>query len=323
MNEQKLIHMNGRVYDYNLGRFMSVDPLIQSPTSTQSVNPYSYIMNNPLAGTDPTGYCTAATGTRIKSCGDLKVDVKVDGKTVGSAVVKDVNFKNGADVSSAMSAGTGKIASAISDIGSPQQNAQKNVDNNDNLTSELATGMAFGSAVLGGVESLTNGKTLVPPMGDFESSGQSRGLGKLEDTKVGKINQISLKNVTQFASRAGGLLGVAAVVVSAKANREAFEKGYITAAEYEGEIAADTAIALISMRGGAVAGAAYFIADYVFSKDDVNGIIMIKRSNVKAFENTRSTLQELGSDMKGIRREYDSTPASFLHKMLGVQEVSH
>lgn len=43
--------MNGRVYDYNLGRFMSVDPLIQSPTSAQSVNPYSYIMNNPLAGT--------------------------------------------------------------------------------------------------------------------------------------------------------------------------------------------------------------------------------------------------------------------------------
>jgi RHS repeat-associated protein len=62
LNEQKLIHMNGRVYDYNMGRFMSVDPLIQSPTSTQSINPYSYIMNNPLAGTDPTGYC----GSRIK-----------------------------------------------------------------------------------------------------------------------------------------------------------------------------------------------------------------------------------------------------------------
>ena len=96
LNEQQLIHMNGRVYDYNMGRFMSVDPFIQSPTSTQSINPYSYIMNNPLAGTDPTGDCAAATGTRIKSCGDLKVDVKVDGKTVGSAVVKDVNFKNGA-----------------------------------------------------------------------------------------------------------------------------------------------------------------------------------------------------------------------------------
>ncbi len=56
LNEQQLIHMNGRAYDYNLGRFLSVDPFIQAPSSTQSINPYSYIMNNPLAGTDPTGY---------------------------------------------------------------------------------------------------------------------------------------------------------------------------------------------------------------------------------------------------------------------------
>ena len=48
--------MNGRVYDYNVGRFTSVDPFIQEPTSSQSMNPYSYIMNNPLAGTDPSGY---------------------------------------------------------------------------------------------------------------------------------------------------------------------------------------------------------------------------------------------------------------------------
>lgn len=56
LDEVEIIHMNGRVYDYNVGRFMSVDPYIQSPSNTQSVNPYSYIMNNPLAGTDPTGY---------------------------------------------------------------------------------------------------------------------------------------------------------------------------------------------------------------------------------------------------------------------------
>jgi hypothetical protein len=48
--------MNGRIYDYNLGRFLSVDPFIQAPGNSQSLNPYSYIMNNPLAGTDPTGY---------------------------------------------------------------------------------------------------------------------------------------------------------------------------------------------------------------------------------------------------------------------------
>ena len=51
-----LIHMNGRVYDHRLGRFLSVDPFIQFPTNSQSLNPYSYLMNNPMAGTDPTGY---------------------------------------------------------------------------------------------------------------------------------------------------------------------------------------------------------------------------------------------------------------------------
>ncbi len=64
LDEVELIHMNGRVYDYNLGRFLSVDPFIQAPGNSQSLNPYSYIMNNPLAGTDPTGYCAVS---RIKT----------------------------------------------------------------------------------------------------------------------------------------------------------------------------------------------------------------------------------------------------------------
>jgi hypothetical protein len=58
--------MNGRVYDYNLGRFLSVDPFIQEPGNSQSMNPYSYIMNNPLAGTDPSGY-TGQGFTQTKS----------------------------------------------------------------------------------------------------------------------------------------------------------------------------------------------------------------------------------------------------------------
>lgn len=57
-----LIHMNGRVYDHRLGRFLSVDPLIQFPANSQSLNPYSYILNNPLSGTDPSGYA-ARTGS--------------------------------------------------------------------------------------------------------------------------------------------------------------------------------------------------------------------------------------------------------------------
>ena len=56
LDEVEIIHMNGRVYDYNLGRFLSVDPIIQGVGNSQGINPYSYVMNNPLAGTDPTGY---------------------------------------------------------------------------------------------------------------------------------------------------------------------------------------------------------------------------------------------------------------------------
>jgi len=67
LNSIALIHMNGRAYDYNLGRFLSVDPIIQFPANSQSLNPYSYLMNNPMSGTDPSGYmsCSAAVQGRI------------------------------------------------------------------------------------------------------------------------------------------------------------------------------------------------------------------------------------------------------------------
>jgi RHS repeat-associated protein len=51
-----LVHMNGRVYDPNIGRFISADPIIQSPLMSQSLNRYSYVMNNPLSMIDPSGY---------------------------------------------------------------------------------------------------------------------------------------------------------------------------------------------------------------------------------------------------------------------------
>jgi RHS repeat-associated protein len=51
-----LIHMNGRIYDPLIGRFLQSDPIVQEPYNLQSHNRYSYVMNNPLAYTDPTGY---------------------------------------------------------------------------------------------------------------------------------------------------------------------------------------------------------------------------------------------------------------------------
>ena len=51
-----IVHMNGRVYDPYLGRVLSPDPIVQAPHNGQSLNRYSYVMNNPLSYTDPSGY---------------------------------------------------------------------------------------------------------------------------------------------------------------------------------------------------------------------------------------------------------------------------
>ena len=51
-----LVHMNGRIYDASLGRFMSADPFIAQPHKLQNYNRYSYVNNNPLSYTDPSGY---------------------------------------------------------------------------------------------------------------------------------------------------------------------------------------------------------------------------------------------------------------------------
>ena len=51
-----IIHMNGRIYDPKLGRFLQADPHIQEPFMTQSLNRYSYVINNPLNKTDPSGF---------------------------------------------------------------------------------------------------------------------------------------------------------------------------------------------------------------------------------------------------------------------------
>jgi RHS repeat-associated protein len=72
LDDVELIHMNGRVQHPGLGRFLSPDPVLGDLGSPQTLNPYSYVANNPLAFTDPSGFtmcpdgspfdCTTVTG---------------------------------------------------------------------------------------------------------------------------------------------------------------------------------------------------------------------------------------------------------------------
>ncbi|WP_419870250.1 RHS repeat-associated core domain-containing protein [Chryseobacterium sp. CT-SW4] len=53
--EVGIIHMNGRLYDPLLRRFLNADENIQDPYNTQNYNKYGYVLNNPLMFNDPSG----------------------------------------------------------------------------------------------------------------------------------------------------------------------------------------------------------------------------------------------------------------------------
>jgi RHS repeat-associated protein len=55
-DETGLVYMNARYYDPRLGRFLSPDSLVPSAEDPQALNRYTYVYNNPISNTDPTGH---------------------------------------------------------------------------------------------------------------------------------------------------------------------------------------------------------------------------------------------------------------------------
>lgn len=84
-----LIHMNGRVYDAELGRFISADPFVQDRTNLQALNRYSYVQNNPLSYTDPSGYFLKNIFKKfVKEIKQRHSEVKSVGQKVGKALAE-------------------------------------------------------------------------------------------------------------------------------------------------------------------------------------------------------------------------------------------
>ena len=63
-----LINMNARLYDPVIGRFLSPDPYVQDPESTQDFNRYTYCLNNPLVYIDENGEFVITTAIIIGVC---------------------------------------------------------------------------------------------------------------------------------------------------------------------------------------------------------------------------------------------------------------
>lgn len=72
-----LVHMQGRMYDRNQYRFLTPDPVIAEPLFGQAYNPYSYVFNNPLNLTDPSGFqAQAADSPPVTEAGTYTSDEK-------------------------------------------------------------------------------------------------------------------------------------------------------------------------------------------------------------------------------------------------------
>ncbi|MGB0942698.1 MAG: RHS repeat-associated core domain-containing protein [Marinomonas sp.] len=187
--------MNGRVYDYNLGRFLSVDPFIQAPGNSQSINPYSYIMNNPLSGTDPTGYLSeddkvevdkietekvAVTGSRLKSHTKTTISGKVTKSDGSTKSFSQTTISNGAGRTVSSSSSYGKTT----EIGAQSKIAMQSSGSQGKNSSD--GGYDFGISELPLREMLSDSETYSGAIANLAGSmndGELRGMLGSENFK--------------------------------------------------------------------------------------------------------------------------------------------
>ncbi|MFD4698204.1 polymorphic toxin-type HINT domain-containing protein [Streptomyces niveus] len=93
-----LVHLGAREYDPLVGRFISVDPLMNL-TDSESLHGYTYAGSNPVTSSDPTGLC------RPESCG---AGVAIGGTGIGkNNPVRYVQAKNAPDPRRQFAVGSG------------------------------------------------------------------------------------------------------------------------------------------------------------------------------------------------------------------------
>lgn len=109
-----LIHMNGRLYDPVLRRFISPDNFVQDPYNTQNFDRYTYVYNNPLIYNDPSGESIVAVivAAAIAIVSHVVMNA-IEGIPLWYGLGKAMTITA---VSSAVSFGIGAIAETIASV---------------------------------------------------------------------------------------------------------------------------------------------------------------------------------------------------------------
>lgn len=124
------VHLGAREYDPAIGRFLSVDPVLD-PSNPQQANGYSYAANNPVTSSDPTGLIqeteTGARDCSHRQCVEAAINASYSnglsaGDNVGSydhfvSWANSSDFKWGNPID--FGAGLARFAGSTSDALSP------------------------------------------------------------------------------------------------------------------------------------------------------------------------------------------------------------
>ncbi|MHB8968803.1 MAG: RHS repeat-associated core domain-containing protein, partial [Thermoleophilia bacterium] len=177
-----------RYYDPAIGRFISADTFVQDYTDPQTLNRYSYVRNNPLIYTDPSGHWFGID--------DLISSVV--GAIIGAtqAAIHGDNIFKGAAIGAAagwvtwntFGAATGFLANSI--VGTTQ--AAYVANGGLFWTAQMGGGIAGGAAG-GATASMIGG-------GDV-------GQGALTGGIVGGLGSFGIPNFTPFGDTAAGSIG--------------------------------------------------------------------------------------------------------------------
>lgn len=188
-----LTHLGAREYDPAIGRFVSVDPVID-PADPQQLHPYAYAANNPVTMSDPDGQwpkflkkAASAVASAATTVGNATANVVTS--TVESIKEDPLKFATGVAVGIAATVAVGALCAATAGVGcvilagavagAAAAGAEYGVDiaqgEREFSVGDLAKEMAIGGAAgaVGAGAGIVGGKVLSKARGAFGGGGKA------------------------------------------------------------------------------------------------------------------------------------------------------
>lgn len=217
LDDVGLVHMGGRVYDPTLGRFLSADPHVQSIQNPQALNRYSYVLNNPLSMTDPSGFFFKGLFKAVKKLFSKVFKNKIVrmAASIGVAFIPGINAFAAGFISGMISSGGDIRAGIIGALSAGSLDAIAGEAFADAFGELANVAQTVASGVVGGIGSELQGGSFVS---GFAAAAFTRGFAPV----ASKIAQGNKAIGTVLSAVSGG--------VAAELGGGKFANGAITGA---------------------------------------------------------------------------------------------